>query len=150
MKYRNSFVTNSSSSSFICAFCKVNDEDEFKAMVEKFDVDGDIEYGKYKDFANQRWGGYGVDWAMYEEDWGSFFGTRKLNKEDKYAYFSLCCGDDSDFLVDDGDKEDWDCYYDYDIDLDFFPENVQSFINAIEESDSCEYIDSGFGAGRNG
>lgn len=131
MKFRNSFVTNSSSSSYIICFARIADEEKAQKIIDKhnlevFDVEGvkgEMYYGEL-----------GADWAG-AIIWGA---DKILEKypDDKYIIIE----DWNDAYWDD---EDDDYIFDYD-----FRMNVA--IDDIIKENGFTDIDVREGEGRNG
>ena len=79
MKFREDFVTNSSSASYIICFARVADMDKAKPIIDKYKLDlldaNDVKH-------EMRWGELGADWAG-----ACLYGTDKILEaypDDKY------------------------------------------------------------------
>ena len=130
MKFRQDFVTNSSSASYIICFARIADMDKAKPIIDKYNIDIlDVDDVKHE----MRWGYLGADWAG-----ACIWGADKIlaaHPNDKYIIIE-------DSL--DGDEIDWDVveyYYN-------FPVNEQ--IEDITEANGFADIDVAEGEGRNG
>ena len=127
MKIRTSFVTNSSSSSFICVLAKVADKEKAQPIIDKHGLD--VYTGKEIKEGNTDISD--VDWA------GIWFNFDHLDDSAIYAYYE----DYADLFED----EDGDVDYDFDEDN----HNTEA-IDAVTEANGFTAIDVQCGAGRNG
>ena len=130
MKFRQDFVTNSSSASYIICFARVADMNKAKPIIEEYNINLlDIDDVKHE----MRWGGLGADWAGVE-----LYGTDKILKahpDDKYIILEEC---NDAYYDDDGEPE-----YDYN----FY---VNEIIDNITVENGFADIDCAEGEGRNG
>lgn len=152
MKIRSGFVSNSSSSSFICCYAKVKDLEKAQAYIREHSK----KFGSYGDEPRllttkealekkEGWDGYGADWAgvFLEPD------IDETNWEDHYLVFESYGGagdGDSDFMP--GYPQSYDM--DYDVDYSDFEDEETSFIDGVCLSNGFEDVHIGYGAGRNG
>jgi hypothetical protein len=127
MKIRASFVTNSSSSSFICCLAKVSDKEKAQVIIDKYELD--VYTGK--ELKEEYYIG-NVDWA------GVWINKSKLNEEDIYVYY--------DDFTDIEENED----NDYDFEEENHSPLVMETIDSISENNGFTNIDVQCGAGRNG
>lgn len=143
MKIRNSFITNSSSSSFIAVFAKIIDEDKAEKIINQYNLKDYILSSKElrKSDASK----FSREWCgaelLSEED------LEDLKEETKW----------NDLFVFWHDYEDLDDEYlhynnlDYDdIDLSDFGHKKQQIFNDIDSDNGFEVISSFIGAGYNG
>ena len=131
MKFRNDFVTNSSSSSYIICFARISNEEKAQKIIEKY---------KLKPLTAQevdeerRWNGdLGADWCG-----AVIYGVQKILEEypnDKFIIIEDSISGDYD--------EDGDPIYYYN-----FPAN--DAIEAITEENGFANIDCAEGEGRDG
>lgn len=128
MKTRKFFVSNSSSSSFICTIAVVRDEEKLKKFEEK--IGEKLDRYTYEEICkNYRRGDF--------EDCLS-----KPNEKYKDCVFI------HEYYMDDI-EEDPDGETNYDADLDWFPDKQQEIFSADLE-DGLEIVDQTYYAGRNG
>ena len=134
MKFREDFVTNSSSASYIICFARVADMDKAKPIIDKYKIDLlDVNDVKHE----MRWGELGADWAG-----ACLYGTEKIleaHPDDKYIILEE--SNDAYYVEDD------DGYYDIIYDYDF---NVNEAIDNITAENGFADIDCVEGEGRNG
>lgn len=131
MKFRSSFVTNSSSSSYIICFARIADEEKAKKIIEKYKLDvltaSDVKH-------EMRWGELGADWAG-----ACLYGTDEILQEhpdDKYIIIEDA--------IDAGwDDETWE-------DIFFYDFGMNDAIDEITEENGFADIDCAEGEGRNG
>lgn len=134
MKFREDFVTNSSSASYIICFARVADMDKAKPIIDKYELDLlDIDDVKHQ----MRWGELGADWAG-----ACLYGTDKIleaHPDDKYIIIE----DSNDAYY----EKDDDGYYEPVYDYDFYANEA---ISNITEENGFADIDVAEGEGRNG
>lgn len=134
MKFREDFVTNSSSASYIICFARVADMEKAKPIIEKYKIDLlDVNDVKHE----MRWGELGADWAG-----ACLYGTDKIleaHPDDKYIIIE----DSNDAYY----EEDDDGYYEPVYDYDFYANEA---IDNITAENGFADIDCAEGEGRNG
>lgn len=133
MKFREDFVTNSSSASYIICFARVADMDKAKPIIDKYNIDLlDVDEVKHE----MRWSGtLGAEWAGAE-----LYGTDKIleaHPDDKYIIIE----DSNDAYYEDDDDDE--PTYDYDF-------SVNEAIDNITAENGFADIDCVEGEGRNG
>lgn len=135
MKIRNDFVTNSSSSSYIICFARIEDEEKAQRIIDKHNIDvlneKDVRHEMY-------WGELGADWAgacIWDAD-----KILKAHPDDKYIILEECND-----AVECWDEETDDYYVDYDYDF-----AVNDVIDDITEENGFTNIRIAEGEGRNG
>ena len=130
MKFRQDFVTNSSSASYIICFARVADMNKAKPIIEEYDINLlDIDDVKHE----MRWGELGADWAG-----ACLYGTDKIleaHPDDKYIIIE----DYNDAYYDD------DGYLEYDYSF-----AMNAAIDEITKNNGFADIDVAEGEGRNG
>jgi hypothetical protein len=149
MKIRQGFVSNSSSSSFICVIGKIIDEEKFNSFLQeqkekqpdwKLVTEDDIYLGselknviknKICDFES----------CVYFPD--------NVNPEDKVFVYS-CAGNEGDYCFSYETEDSGWSDYNYDIDLDFFSEEEQDLTNLTPETHGVQIVNVTYYAGRNG
>ena len=154
MKSRNGFVSNSSSSSFMCCIAKITDSVKAKAWLDglslgKYEYDvskvKDIPSEQYNMFSMRRMGRIIVESFQSEV----FISDAELDDNDEILAINIANDEgDSLFSIVDGNG-DWEDY-NYDIDLDFFPKNQRSAFKGLTEENGFTMVQKTFGAGRNG
>ena len=155
MKVRNGFVSNSSSSSFICAVAKIVDKTKAEEWLKSLNLDKyDYVIQKVKDMFEDE---FAV--CCYKKSDGTVivdsFQTgvsikgNELEPEDEILAINIINDEgDSEFSIYDEDG-DW-CDYDYDIELSFFPDNQAKAYTGLIEENGFTLIRKTYGAGRNG
>lgn len=143
MKIRIDFVTNSSSSSFIGVFARIEDKNKADKIIAKYGLAKDIKSGKeILEEMNGYFYGYGADWA------GVYLTPPKgkIKEDAQYIIWESYggAGDDDSYFYGDYDEPD------YDVDLDDFRDSEQEIYYDINEDNGFTDISSGYGAGRNG
>lgn len=131
MKIRNDFVTNSSSSSFIICFARIDNEEKARKIIDKYDLE--VFDCKGVDEEKNWYGTLGADWCGAE-----IWGVDKIldaHPDDKYIIIT-----DSNEGIEDG----WgDVEYDYDF-------IMNDAIDEITKENGFADIDVATGEGRNG
>ena len=146
MKKRIGYVSNSSSSSFICCYATVTDIDKAKEYVEQAGLDKyDCQIMTTEQAIEKKTG-----WSDYGADWAGVWCEPNIEKDEDHYYlvFESCGGagdSDSDFC---DSTDDW--YPDYGVDFDDFTEQEREFIGGVSEETGFTNINIGYGAGRNG
>ena len=143
MKIRNSFITNSSSSSFIAVFAKIIDEDKAEKIINQYNL---------KDYILSSKELRKLDASKFSREW---CGAELLSEEDLEDLKEEAKWND--LFVFWHDYEDLDDEYlhynnlDYDdIDLSDFGHKKQQIFNDIDSDNGFEVISSFIGAGYNG
>lgn len=141
MKIRSDFVTNSSSSSFICCFARIADHEKAKSVLKEHDGVIEVYTAEQvlENIAGSRWS----NWL--ERDWAGVDVTPsaeyiKAHIDDKFIviedYFEI--------------NESEDGEPNYDIDYNDFCSGTTSAIDDITEANGFAEINVDYGAGRNG
>lgn len=149
MKLRKGFVSNSSSSSFICGIAEIKDKEKFNKYVSDHKIKLD-EYDVYVHSAgnDKRWD---VNFAKDDVTVESFQTSSSVRRSssDSAEYFVVNVSNDE------GDGPFWnDDYmeYEYDIDLSYFDEDQRKVYGMFFNSESGLNLENSitYGAGRNG
>lgn len=152
MKIRNSFVSNSSSSSYIIGATKVNNLEQAKLLKEKSKWNCEIISttqileGKTEYVSASFYGGKKTTYCVEAFNGSSIEFIIDPAKEE-YWFTLLYCGNEGDGFFDPECEGD----YNYDMDLDQFPKDIQAIASAIwAGSDGLDKGKCYYGAGRNG
>lgn len=131
MKIRNDFVTNSSSSSFIICFARIEDEEKAKKIIDKYNLHVlDVEGVNEK----KNWGGeLGADWCG-----AIIYGVDNILSKYPDSKYIVITDSNEAYYDDYGEPE-----YDYDFDMD-------AVIGEITEENGFTDIDVAEGKGRDG
>lgn len=138
MKCRSSFVTNSSSSSYIVCFARIADEEKAKKILDEYnDFDVYTAQEVLNEIDESRWS----NWL--EADWAGVDATPSKeyimsHMDSRFIVHEHC----QDVYVDEDGYADYDVYYE-----DFY--NTEA-IDQITEENGFADIDIQYGAGRNG
>lgn len=148
-KYRADFVTNSSSSSFIGVFAKIEDENLAQKTIEDLNLEKYVKQGSeiLEEMAHKYFYGFGEDWAGVDLTPDK----NVIDPNSKYILWESYGGagdDDSDFSEYDEDGN-WDDY-NYDVELYDFSNKEQEIYGEIDKSNGFKVLNDGYGAGRNG
>ncbi|HET7733348.1 MAG TPA: hypothetical protein VFK73_05855 [Paludibacter sp.] len=147
MKFKCDFVTNSSSSSYIAVFAKINNANAHKAMkiVKKYNLyDCLMEGSEILEKMKSRWFcELGADWAGVDLTPDK----SEIEENAKYIFWEECGGaGDGDYAFDTSGNGDMN----YDVDVSDFRDEEQEIFDAINKDNGFENIEKGYGAGRNG
>ena len=138
MKKRTDFVTNSSSSSFICCFARVADKNKAQAILDKHK--GKIEIYSAEEVLSELGGSRWSKWLEY--DWAGV----DVTPDEKYIRQHM---DDNFIVITDSEEifEDEDGYTDYYVEYSDFDTEA---IDDITEENGFAEIECQYGAGRDG
>lgn len=135
MKIRTDYVTNSSSSSYIVCFARIENLEKAQKIIDKYNLDildsNDVRH-------EMHWGELGADWAG-----ATLWGTDKIlnaHPDDKYIII-----EDSNDAYEGYDEESDEYIIDYDYDF-----AMNDAIDEITEENGFANIDCAEGEGRNG
>lgn len=134
MKVRKDFVTNSSSSSYIICFARIEDEEKANKIIEKHNLEV---FDKKGVKGEMHWGELGAYWAG-----ATIWNADKIIEkypDDKFIIIEEC--------LDAYDVEDEDGYYDTVYDYDF---TVNDAIEDITKENGFANIEVAEGEGHNG
>lgn len=141
MKIRGDFVTNSSSSSYICCFARIADNEKAKSVLKEHDRAIEVYTAEQalENITGSRWS----NWL--ERDWAGVDVTPsaeyiKAHMDDKFIVI-----EDSFEIEEFEDGEP-----NYDIDYHDFESETTGAIDCITESNGFAEINVAYGAGRNG
>lgn len=131
MKIRNDFVTNSSSSSFIICFARIENEEKAKKIIDKYnlrmlDVEGVNEEKNW-------YGGLGADWCE-----AIIYGVDDILSKHPNSKYIIITDSNEAYYDDDGEAE-----YDYNF-------SMNAAIGEITEENGFSDIDVAKGEGRDG
>lgn len=141
MKIRKDFVTNSSSSSFICCFARVADPEKAKAILEKHE-DTIQQYSAQDVLAELD----DNEWSTWLEwEWAGIDVTPSENYVAQHMddVFVLVTNSEELYEDEDGDVN-------YNVNYEDFDKKTISAIDDISEENGFAEIDMQYGAGRNG
>ena len=134
MKFRQDFVTNSSSASYIICFARIADMDKAKPIIDKYNIDIlDVDDVKHE----MRWGELGAEWAG-----ACIWDADKIiaeHPDDKYIILEEC-----NHAYQEWDEE----YGDYVTDYDYCF-SVDEAIGNITAENGFTNIEVAMGEGRN-
>lgn len=142
MKFRDGFVTNSSSSSFICCFARIADKEKAQKFLDQYGYEVEIYTAKEvleNIENNRRWGNWlECDWAGVDITPNKEY--IKEHMEDSFVVYEsredLC--------------EDEDGYVNYDIEYEEFSPYILDIVDNISDENGFADIEVGYGAGRDG
>lgn len=143
MKIRTGFVSNSSSSSFICIIGKITDEDKLNDYIRSKNHKLPI--------WNERFYGHELEDAFENVicDFESrVYLDKNLDPNDRFIVFSEA-GNEGDYEFYSNPDDDY-SDLDYDIDFDFFSDDVQELAVLTPEKHGVQIINVIYYAGRNG
>lgn len=132
MKFRKDFVTNSSSSSFICCFARIADPEKAQAVLDKHGDRIEVYTAEevLANIKNRRWG------AWLEADWAGVDVTPTENYIRDHAESKFVVAEDCQDV-----EEDEDGYPDYDVDYSYF--NTDAIDDITEKTGSLKLTASG-------
>lgn len=148
MKIRSGFVSNSSSSSFICGIAEIKDKKKFNEYIEKHKILLD-EYDRFVYKIGMEHYGVHVSQDKVTAENFETCATVDRAKSDSAEYFVVLISNDE------GDGPFWNEQwgdYDYDIDMDYFDECDQNVYQMFfdPESGLNQENSVNYGAARNG
>lgn len=135
MKFRQDFVTNSSSASYIICFARIADMEKAKPIIDKYNIDI-LDYADVKH--EMRWGELGAEWAG-----ACIWGADKIieaHPNDKYIIIEEC---NDAYTKYDEEYDEYMPVYDYCF-------SVNEAIESIKTENGFADIDVAEGEGRNG
>lgn len=141
-KIRMGFVTNSSSSSFIVCFARIEEKEKAQKIIDKYkdDIDLEVYSGRecLDEMQHSRWSKW-LEW-----DWACIDATPSEDYINEHI--------DDNFIVikDYTDIEDPEDYWDYDWDKNDHDQVALEAIDAITKENGFADMDCQYGAGRNG
>lgn len=138
MKFRQDFVTNSSSSSFIAVFARVSDKEKAQPIIEKYGYDTYTGEELLAEVRNHKWS------KVFDWEWAGVY----LTPSEEYVQKNIAS--EFIFFSDSEDIDESDGEPNYDIDYDDFSSSTIEAINEVDESNGFTDIDSSYGAGRDG
>lgn len=138
MKIRTSFVTNSSSSSFICCFARIADEEKAKKILEQYKYQIDVYTAEeaLEAIDHSSWGGW------LDCDWAGVYMTPSKEYIKEHMNDRFVVSEKRKDLFYDGNGE-----VDYDVS---YEECTTSAIEAITEKNGFADIECSYGAGYDG
>lgn len=139
MKTRSDFVTNSSSSSFICCFARIADQQKAQATLDKHEKKIEV-YTAEEVLAELKRNSTWSKWLEY--DWAGIDVTPSKEYIEQHMDDRFIVITDSEDLYEDEDGD-----IDYDVDYSDFDTDA---IDDITEDHGFADIDCQYGAGRNG
>ena len=135
MKFRQDYVTNSSSASYVICFARIADMEKAKPIIEEYNLDllsvDDVKH-------EMRWGELGADWAC-----AHIYGADRIleaHPNDKYVILEECNDAYTEYNE---EYDDYDIIYDYDF-------AINDAIYSITEVNGFADIEVAEGEGRNG
>lgn len=141
MKIRKDFVTNSSSSSFICCFARIADSEKAATVLSnhknKIEVYTAAEV--LSELNDSKWSKW-LEW-----DWANIDATPSRKYIESHMDDNFVVVTEYQDLEEDEDGE-----VDYYVDYNDFSKNTTDAIDAISEKNGFAEIDVQYGAGRNG
>lgn len=138
MKFRTGFVTNSSSSSFICCFARIADEEKAKKILEQYKYDIEVYTAEevLEEIEERCWSGW------LDCDWAGIYMTPNKDYIKEHMNSRFIVSEHREDLC-----EDEDGYVDYDVS---YKECTTDAIDAITKENGFIDIECQYGAGRDG